>query len=119
MYDDSKLTCYDGGIAYLYLYDNATASFLGGINAMDVYIDPANTGWVKLYAYDVIFGPSDPYNDPLGPGVIQGNWLSNDMPFSIDLAGQGAYSHVQIIPEPTSLLLLGLGGLAAFRHRKR
>lgn len=57
MYDDSSLTMYDGSIADLYLYDNTTASCYGGSSSMDWYIDPANTGWVKMYGTLDSFSP--------------------------------------------------------------
>jgi hypothetical protein len=95
---------YDSDISNLYLYDNTTASFYGGSSSMDWYIDPANTGWVKMYATLERFEPLGPY----GEGHLYGRWLTG-APFNIDLAGHGAYSHIQIVPEPASALLIGLG----------
>ncbi len=116
MYDDSSLTMYDGGsINYLYLYDNTTASFFGCSYMNELYINPANTGWVKLYADFDRFEPLSPY----GEGHIYGNWLSDGNPFNIHLVGHGAYSHIQIIPEPATLVMLGLGGLAILKKRRR
>jgi hypothetical protein len=115
MYDNSSLTSVQC-IAHLYLYDNATASFSNGISAMYLNISPSSTGWVKLYAYDVTFNPSNPF-EPYGEGEIRGKWLANDMFFSIDLFGDGAYSHIQIVPEPATLLLFGLGGLVICRRK--
>jgi len=115
MYDNSNLTMYGGGISELNLYNNATASFFGGNVAGILYIDPSNAGWVKLYAYNVTYIP---YN-PNGEGILQGYWL--DVPygyFDIDIRGQGAYSHVQIVPEPATLVLLALGSLAVLRRRR-
>jgi hypothetical protein len=115
MYGDSSLTMYDGSIADLYLYDNTTASFYGGSSSMDWYIDPANTGWVKMYGHLDRFDPYGPY----GEGTMHGTWLSNGYSFNIDLAGHGAYSHIQFVPEPATLVMLGLGGLAILKRRKR
>jgi hypothetical protein len=118
MYDNSELTVYGGGMTYLNLYDNATASFLGLSILAELYIDPASTAQVKLYANFDRFEPSDQYNDPYGGGHVYGNWLANNMPFNINLVGSGAYSHVQIVPEPTILTLFALGSLAVLRRRK-
>ena len=107
MYDNSELLKYDGSLTNLYLYDNATASFLGGTSPMEIYVDPANTGWVKFYATNVSYGQ----------GGIVGNWLSNNDYFYIQFTGD-TYSHVQIVPEPASLLFFGLGSLAIFRRQK-
>ena len=108
MYDNSELTKYDGSIAHLYLYDNTSASFHGGSAPMTIYVDPANTGWVKFYADNVDYGQS---------GIV-GNWLSNGQYFQIQFTGD-TYSHVQIVPEPTTLALLALGSLAVLRRRGR
>jgi hypothetical protein len=105
---------YDSAISNLYLYDNTTASFYGGSSSMEWYIDPTNTGWVKMYANLDSFSPYGPY----GEGHIYGHWLSDGNPFNINLVGHGAYSHIQFIPEPASALLIGLG-LAFVRLRKR
>jgi hypothetical protein len=113
MYDNSTLTMYGGEINYLYLYENATASFFGSSYMNELYIDPASTGWVKLYAYDIRFEPYGPY----GKGTIYGNWLSNNMPFQFDLTSNGAYSHVQVVPEPATFVLLGMGILALHRRK--
>lgn len=115
MYGNSEFTRYDGSVAFLYLYDNTAASFLGGSDPMELYIDPASTAVVKLYADFDKFEQWSPY----GEGYLYGNWLSNGDPFSIKLVGNGAYSHIQFIPEPATLVLIGLGGLAAFRRRLR
>jgi hypothetical protein len=119
MYNDSELTVYGGNMTYLNLYNNATASFLGLSILAELYIDPTSTAQVNLYANFDRFEPSDPYNDPYGGGHVYGNWLANNMPFNINLVGSGAYTHVQFVPEPATLVLLGFGSLAILRRRQR
>jgi hypothetical protein len=115
MYDNSLFSIYGpGSVDYLYLYENTSVSFFGSTYMDDLYIDPANTGWVKLYAYDVTFQPHGSFP---GEGTIHGRWTGNKMTFNIDLVGSGAYSHIQIIPEPVTLALFGMGTLA-LRRRK-
>ena len=122
MYNNSELTIYNGTIHYLYLYDNAMASLLAGDIPGLFYIDPASTVQVKLYAYDITL---EPYYYPSNPSwvgyTLYGRWLNNDYDFNINLVsvGDGVLSHVQIIPEPITLLLLGLGALAGLRRRGR
>jgi len=116
MYDNSNFSMYGpGSVDSLNLYENATASLSGGWIMSDLYIDPASTGWVKLYAE---FDRFEPYG-PNGEGTVYGNWLANEMPFSIDLVGDGAYSKVQFIPEPASALIFALGAGWIASRRKR
>jgi len=116
MYDNSNLSMYGpGSVDSLNLYENATAFLYGGWIMSELYIDPASTGVVKLYAE---FDRFEPYG-PNGKGHLYGNWISDESPFSVYLSSDGAYSKVQFIPEPASLLLLGLGAIAISRKRTR
>lgn len=109
MYDSSHLAMYSGDIGEeLNLYDNATASLFGASYIGQIWVDAASTGWVKFYANNVTYDQSG----------IFGNWLSDGKYFQIDFSGD-TYLHVQIVPEPATLALLTLGGLAIFRHKKR
>ena len=78
MYDNSALTMY-GRFNKLSLPLRKCYGFIFRQIAYmnELYIDPASTGWVKLYAYDIRFEPYGPY----GKGTIYGNWLANNMPF--------------------------------------
>jgi PEP-CTERM motif len=114
MYNNSKLTMYGGFIGTLNLYPDTTAIIKGGNISQYLWIDPTTTGWVKLYAYDVEVIPLS--NDYLS---LHGNWLADNSFFDIELQnGISTYSHIQIVPEPTTIALLALGGLGLFRRRR-
>jgi hypothetical protein len=115
MFDNSKLTMYDGYINTLNIYPDATAIVRGG-DIHYLWVDPASVGWVKLYAYDVRVSPLP---DSHGYLALYGYWLADDSFFSIQLEnGISTYPHIQIIPEPATLVLLGLGSFAIFRRRR-
>ncbi|MFA5292624.1 MAG: hypothetical protein WC496_06265 [Phycisphaerae bacterium] len=65
---------------------------------------------VNLYAYDIIHTVTGGiYN----LGQVTGKYYLDDSSFCFDLAyGDGnVYSHINIVPEPTMLMLLSFGGL--------
>ncbi len=70
-----------------------------------------NTCEVHLYAYDVTYHP-----DVYDSGWIEGVYISNNEPFLFSL-GLWTYPNLTVIPEPTTFLLFGLGGLL-LRRRK-
>lgn len=45
-----------------------------------------------------------------GAGQVTGYW-QNGLPFTINLGGSDAYSHINLIPEPATFLLISIGGL--------
>jgi len=95
---------YDGEILLrLAIRDNTTASIHGGIF-------PKLGAWddslVDLYAYDVTYHPTGGLDNH---GWIEGTYYSNDTPFSFSLDTDATYSHISIVPEPTSILLLSVG----------
>jgi hypothetical protein len=113
MYDNSELTMYGGYIGELNIYENATASIYKD-NIHYIFADSTSTGWVKLYANIEYIGRPNPD----GYISIHGHWLVNDGYFDIALkSGVETIKHIQFIPEPATLLLLGLGAAMA-RKRK-
>jgi hypothetical protein len=121
MYDSSALSMFDDSyIGNLNLYENATASLYGTAPLMHLWVDAASTGWVKLYAHDVMYEPS---SGPTDGGGVLGYWISNNQWFDISFKGdrtQGEItkSFIQIIPEPVTLILLALGSIAVLRRRR-
>lgn len=100
-----------GHMDLLYVHDNTTIDiYAGSLGALGVVDD----GSVQLYAYDVIYYPTGGGYDR---GWVEGKYLLNDLAFSFDLDDLSTFSHISVVPEPTTLLLMGLGGLLLRKRR--
>ena len=108
----SELTISGGEINDLFGYDESEISLSGGqiLGDLTIYND---TAWVHIFGYGF-------NNDPFPGSPLTGFW-ADDTPFSINLVDSAISTYDQIvfhiIPEPATLLLLGLGGLALRKRR--
>jgi len=129
--DSATASIFDGGfVSSLTATGNlGTVSVYGGI--VD-YVCPGESGLVNLYGglitdslsaldqsvvnvfgYDLI---KTNYGGIYGHGQVYGFW-SDGTSFTIDLNGLETYSHINLIPEPSSLILLFTGVLILRRIR--
>ena len=101
-----------GGTAeYLGALDSGTVNIYGGL--ITESLGAWNDAVVNIYGYDFNY---DPMGGSRDGGQLTGFWLDSTA-FIIDLKGSDTYSHINLIPEPCSLLLLALGCL--FLKRKK
>ena len=100
-----------GGILDLGLVDiHSDFSISGGsFYASDSYVDYSGPGIATINVYGYGFS-YDPDGGILGGGILTGYLLDNNA-FTFDGLNELEYSRFNLIPEPTTLLLLGLGGL--------
>jgi hypothetical protein len=68
---------------------------------------------VNIYGYDLVKTST---GGRYGYGRVYGFWLDDTL-FTIDLNGSETFSHINLIPEPTSLILLAFGSLILKRRR--
>jgi len=100
---DSSGSIYTGQIDSLWTQMNAVVHIYGGdFNWM------ASFNTVYLHAYDTIYYPDGGlYNYPW----LEGKYWMDGSQFSFTLYNDSVYQNIQIIPEPCSVLFMGLGTL--------
>jgi len=112
-YDSSTINIYGGSIDRLLgIGDSSVVNLFGGQVATDVVM--SDSGTLKIYGYGFEYRPAGP-----GSGWLSGYWLDgtafSEM-YLRYLPEPFPGSHVVLIPEPTTLLLLALGA-AIIRRR--
>ena len=127
IYNDVTLDIYGGEIGHLFTFDNSFTNWFDGqmnyLRANDDsivniyrgrlfdFLHAGESSQINLYAYNVT------YNDITH--FLEGNYYKDDSFFSFELLhGQDTYSHIVVVPEPTTILLLGLGSLFVIGKRK-
>ena len=103
--DIGVFNMYDGEMDLLFVYDSSTANILGGnLGALRATEDAL----VNLYAYDVTYHPTGGHYDR---GWIEGLYIDSDLYFNFDFVLLESFSHINIIPEPSTFFLFFLGAL--------
>lgn len=104
-FDITTFDMLDGELTDLRVHDNSISNLYGGnLNRLGI----TENGSLDLYAYDVIHHPTGGYYDR---GWVEGNFLAKDLYFSFDFVEPDTFSHINVVPEPATLLLLSLGVL--------
>ena len=111
--DAAIVNLHNAEIDWLWTNDNSVVNIYGD-----------NTNWlaaydrsvINLYAYDVTYHPTGG-GDWGTEAWLEGTYYSDDTLFEVWLANDDTYSHVNIVPEPISVTLFGLGLLFIRKRR--
>ena len=106
--DDSYTLILGGNItaSYMKVYNDCTIDIKGALlQVNNFYLSEFDIATINIYGYDF---------DYTG-GVISG-YLIDDNPFSISGVSESEYLGFNLVPEPTSLLILGMGSLLLRRR---
>ena len=145
MYDSSTLNIYGGTVGlFLYTHDSSIVNlytgllginYIGDNSTVNIYaghvedwienIDVEPTATVNIYGYGFEYTPYGYWMEPPG-GIGQGWWISKITGYGFDgdpiiiegLPDPATHENINLIPEPMTFLLLGLGGLALLRKRR-
>jgi len=100
-----------GTTTYLLAGESGIINLFGG--SITTFLSAGVFATVNIYGYGFDY---DPFAGKRNGGQLTGFWF-NGAAFSIDLYNLDTYKHINLIPEPGSLIILMLGGL--FIRRKR
>jgi len=103
--DYATANIYNGEIEWLFIKDNTIVNIHAARDTLEMFA-AGNESLAYLYAYDVTYHPTGGLKND---GWIEGIYISSDTPFSFSFYNDTSYSHVNIVPEPTSILLLSVG----------
>lgn len=128
--DRSRFNLFGGNVHSLYLRDSSSALILGGSinlrlkeqstadihrgNVISLYCAPESTAF--LHAYDVVY---DPLPRIESHGIVEGKYLLDDSPFTIELLTSQTYERIHIVPEPATMVLMLSAGILTLRSRDR
>ena len=102
---DATANIYGGDMECLFIQGSSIVNIHAAGDTLEMFA-AGNDSVAYLYAYDVTYHPTGGLE---GEGWIEGIYISNDAPFSFSFYTGSSYSHINIVPEPTTFLLLAIG----------
>jgi hypothetical protein len=111
--DNATATVYGGEFNSLFALGNSTVNVYGGTYEIGIRVhgSPLINMYVEEYTWNPDGGSSKNF------GLLTGIWFESGEPFYIDYVDFDAIDYMVFVPEPSMLLLLGIGGLM-LRHKQ-
>lgn len=112
-YDSSRVDIIGGDVFSLYAQNSSTVNIMSG--NIGYWLKAGDSALLNIYGYNLLASDT---GGRWGDGFVTGNW-EDGTPFTIDLSNGTSitYSHINLIPEPATLLLLAFGAVMLRRKR--
>lgn len=103
---DTSLVNIHGGTVNILAARNSSDTYLydGSVNIIDAMGESTITLYVETYDWV-------PGGGQFQDGLLTGTWLASGTGFSIELLGPETFSHINLVPEPSSVILFVIGSL--------
>ena len=105
--DFSTANVFGGEINHLFVLGNSTTNVYGGNFAMGFSAN--DSALIQMYVQDYNWDPEGGSSSSFG--LLTGTWLNSGESFLIDHVALSAFDNIVFVPEPSMILLLGLGSL--------
>jgi len=104
-FDSSIANVYGGTINSLFtVEDSVTNIYEASLN----FVDAVDSSRINMYVESYNWNPT---GGTWGDGLLTGIWLNTSQPFSIEIIDLQTINHINFIPEPTTIILFGLGSI--------
>jgi hypothetical protein len=104
---------YSGNIGQLIANENSIVNLMGG--TITTFIGAELSATINVFGSDLAKTNT---GGLYGDGQVTGFWQDGS-PFTINFLGSGAYSVTNLIPEPATFLLLGVGTFLLRKSKRR
>ena len=103
--DFSTANVFEGEINHLFVLGNSITNVYGGNFAMGFSAN--DSALIQMYVQDYNWDPEGGSSSSFG--VLTGTWLNSGESFLIDHVALSAFDNIVFVPEPGTVLVLGVG----------